>query len=223
MNKIKRFPSWSVEAKAGLILGFTALTLAGSMTLINNKNNQGTKNSDAPVIVNPSDQPIEVSNNTEIVVNEKIETLVRPYLINATIARHYYDMNDDVETRASSIVLVPGKTNTYMKSVGVDYVYSGKTFSVVAATSGIVSERINDATYGNLICISHESGLKTIYSSLSSFSVTKGQQVKQGDVIGTSGESLYTVELGNSLHFEVIKDNTYVNPEKAYTSIVTKI
>ena len=134
-----------------------------------------------------------------------------------------YDMNDDVETRASSIVLVPGKTNTYMKSVGVDYVYSGKTFSVVAATSGIVSERINDATYGNLICISHESGLKTIYSSLSSFNVTKGQQVKQGDVIGTSGESLYTVELGNSLHFEVIKDNTYVNPEKAYTSIVTKI
>ena len=95
MNKIKRFPSWSVEAKAGLILGFTALTLAGSMTLINNKNNQGTKNSDDPVIVNPSDQPIEVSNNTEIVVNEKIETLVRPYLINATIARHYYDMNDD--------------------------------------------------------------------------------------------------------------------------------
>ena len=95
MNKIKRFPSWSVEAKAGLILGFTALTLAGSMTLINNKNNQGTKNSDDPVIVNPSDQPIEVSNNTEIVVNEKIETLVRPYLINATIARHYYDMNDE--------------------------------------------------------------------------------------------------------------------------------
>lgn len=223
MKKIKRFPSWSVEAKAGLILGFTALTLAGSMTLINNSSRQGTKDSNDPVIVTPSDQPIEVSNNSELVVNERIETLVRPYLINATIARYYYDMNDDVETRASAIVEVPGKDNTYMKSVGVDYVYSGKTFSVISATSGVVSERINDATYGNLICITHESGLKTIYSSLSSFNVVKGQKVKQGEVIGTSGESLYTVDLGNSLHFEVIKDNTYINPEKAYTSIVTKI
>lgn len=223
MKKIKRFPSWSVEAKAGLILGFTALTLAGSMTLINNSSRQGTKDSNDPVIVTPSDQPIEVSNNSELVVNERIETLVRPYLINATIARYYYDMNDDVETRASAIVEVPGKDNTYMKSVGVDYVYSGKTFSVISATSGVVSERINDTTYGNLICITHESGLKTIYSSLSSFNVVKGQKVKQGEVIGTSGESLYTVDLGNSLHFEVIKDNTYINPEKAYTSIVTKI
>ena len=82
---------------------------------------------------------------------------------------------------------------------------------------------MTDSVYGNLLCIEHESGLKTIYSSLNSFNVSKGDTVEQGEVIGKSGESLFTSGLGNSLHFELMKDGEYLNPEKSYTLEILKI
>ena len=116
-------------------------------------------------------------------------------------------MSDDLETRTKAIVQVPNKESTFMKSVGVDYYFSSQ-FDVVAFCSGVVIDRTTDSVYGNLLCIEHESGLKTIYSSLSSFNVSKGDSVEQGDVIGKSGESLYTSGLGSSLHFELVKGDT---------------
>lgn len=214
-NKYK-VNKWPLEAKAGLLLTLSATLIIGSTLIFGKRQNSESSSEDTNVNLNTSEPIIDDP------VTETIETLVKPFSVDAEIAHYFYDMSDDLETRTKAIVQVPNKESTFMKSVGVDYYYSSQ-FDVVASCSGVVIDRTTDSVYGNLLCIEHESGLKTIYSSLSSFNVSKGDSVEQGDVIGKSGESLYTSGLGSSLHFELVKGDTYINPEKSYTLEITKI
>ena len=94
---------------------------------------------------------------------------------------------------------------------------------LISATSGVVTEKITDSTYGNMLVIKHETGLEVIYASLGTMLVSEGDEISQGDKIATSGESLYTSGLGSCLHFELVKDDTYLNPEKSYTFQITKL
>ncbi len=56
-------------------------------------------------------------------------------------------------------------------------------------------------SYGKWIMIKHPNGLSTLYAHLSVHSVTIGQEVNVGDVIGLSGNTGYTT--GPHLHFGV--------------------
>ncbi|MBE6143759.1 MAG: M23 family metallopeptidase [Erysipelotrichaceae bacterium] len=219
MNKKYKLNKWPLEAKAGLLLTLSAALIVGGTLLFrdNGPSSENPISSDTNVNVNDPSSP-----TIDDPVTETIEVLVKPFTVEVDIAHYFYDMSDDLETRTKAIVQVPNKESTYMKSVGVDYCYNNQ-FDVVASCSGVVVERTTDSIYGNLLCIEHESGLKTIYSSLNSFNVSKGDKVEQGDVIGKSGESLFTTGLGSSLHFELIKDGKYLNPEKSYTLEITKI
>jgi murein DD-endopeptidase MepM/ murein hydrolase activator NlpD len=64
-------------------------------------------------------------------------------------------------------------------------------------------------SYGNLVIIDHADGYRTIYTHLSEIRVAEGQKVEEGNVIGTSGE---TIE-GARLHFQLWKDREKQNPE----------
>jgi murein DD-endopeptidase MepM/ murein hydrolase activator NlpD len=55
--------------------------------------------------------------------------------------------------------------------------------------------------YGNYTCIDHGGGLSTCYAHQSSFAVSAGESVGQGEVIGYTGCTGYC--LGPHLHFEV--------------------
>ena len=220
MNKKYKIDKWPLEAKAGLLLTLSAALIIGG-TLLFSDGEGPSENSQIS-----SDPNVNINDNSSNIeddpVTETIEVLVKPFTIEAEVAHYFYDMSDDLETRSKSIVKVPNKESTYMKRVGVDYFYTNQ-FDVLAATSGIVVERTTDSIYGNVLCIEHESGIRTIYSSLNSFNVSKGDSVEQGEVIGKSGESLFTSGLGSSLHFELMKDGEYLNPEKSYTLEITKI
>lgn len=63
-------------------------------------------------------------------------------------------------------------------------------------------------SYGNLVIVNHGHGYRTVYAHLSDISVVVGQQIKEGTLIGRSGESIS----GNSLHFEVWKEKDKQNP-----------
>ncbi|UII19309.1 M23 family metallopeptidase [Fulvivirga ligni] len=64
--------------------------------------------------------------------------------------------------------------------------------------------------YGNYVEIDHGFGYKTKYAHLSKIDVSKGQQVKRGDVIGYVGSSGGSV--APHLHYEVIKDDNKIDP-----------
>jgi phage protein D len=67
--------------------------------------------------------------------------------------------------------------------------------------------------FGNLVFIDHNDGYVTHYAHLKQSSVTvfKGQTVEQGDQIALMGNTGGSD--GQHLHFEIVKNNTPINPE----------
>ena len=85
---------------------------------------------------------------------------------------------------------------------------------VKASAEGIVTAIKNDPRYGLTVIIEHADGFKTVYSNLLTAEfVVEGEQVKQGQTIGTIGSSA-TFEIADEphLHFEMLKDAIYVDP-----------
>jgi murein DD-endopeptidase MepM/ murein hydrolase activator NlpD len=96
---------------------------------------------------------------------------------------------------------------------GVD-ITAARGTQVKVVADGVVSEIKNDPRYGISVLVDHQNGIKTLYSNLASDDVVApNQEVKQGDVIGSIGNSA-TFEAAEQehLHFEVWKDNEPVNP-----------
>ncbi|MBW4433440.1 MAG: M23 family metallopeptidase [Pelatocladus maniniholoensis HA4357-MV3] len=58
-------------------------------------------------------------------------------------------------------------------------------------------------TYGNLVIINHSGGLQSRYAQLESIKVSLGQQVKQGEVLGTVGQTGQPTISQPHLHFEI--------------------
>ncbi len=88
-----------------------------------------------------------------------------------------------------------------------------KGTEVLASGSGRVSYFSNsnlEAGFGNYIEIDHGHGMLTRYSHLERISVTWGQKIKQGQVIGFSGSSGGSV--APHLHYEVIKNGKSIDP-----------
>lgn len=65
-------------------------------------------------------------------------------------------------------------------------------------------------SYGYYVVIDHGNGFETLYAHFSSISVSAGQSVAQGQLIGYGGRTGYAT--GNHLHFEVHLNGTTVNP-----------
>ena len=83
---------------------------------------------------------------------------------------------------------------------------------VEAGGDGIVLEAAWDSGYGNAIVVDHGYGMTTKYGHLSKIFVVVGQEVKRGQVIGAVGMTGRTT--GPHLHYEVIVNDTPVNPMK---------
>jgi murein DD-endopeptidase MepM/ murein hydrolase activator NlpD len=83
---------------------------------------------------------------------------------------------------------------------------------IVAATDGIVSFAGGDpcCSYGIFVMVDSGDGLTTLYAHLSVLSVTQGQRVRQGDVLGQVGCT--GTCFGTHLHFEVWLDGVRQNP-----------
>lgn len=83
---------------------------------------------------------------------------------------------------------------------GVD-VSANTGTGVVAARGGTIVSAQVDGGYGNLVIIDHGDGMVTFYAHLSSFSVSSGQSVNSGQLIGAVGCTGSCT--GPHLHFEV--------------------
>ena len=81
---------------------------------------------------------------------------------------------------------------------------------IYASAAGTVVSAGFDGAYGYSVVVDHGNGLKTRYAHASALKVAKGARVEQGDLlalVGNTGNST-----GNHLHYEVLVNNTRVNP-----------
>lgn len=84
--------------------------------------------------------------------------------------------------------------------------------SVCAAADGVIEE-ITDNAFGDVVTISHSGGLETKYMNLDGVeSISVGDEVKSGDVIGLIGESKGENVTDAHLHLEVYADGKPVDP-----------
>ncbi len=83
---------------------------------------------------------------------------------------------------------------------------------IMAAADGKVIFSGWESGYGQLIVVDHGNGVKTKYGHCSSRSVSVGQTVKQGTVIGRVGTTGHAT--GPHLHYEVVREGVARNPEQ---------
>lgn len=127
-------------------------------------------------------------------------------------------VNGNVTKEFSSDVLVYSVTmNDYRVHNGIDFSASVGN-PVGAFCDGEITGIYEDPLMGHTVVIDHGEGLVSVYSNLSSVfpkGIEVGAKVKSGDVIAGVGESAL-IECADTchLHFEVMKDNVYVDPNQ---------
>ena len=147
------------------------------------------------------ERTIPIISETDIIDNPYLETDI-------TIARYYYNSNDEDERKIKSIVYYNG---TYMPNTGIDYV-KNETFDVISIYDGTVIEVSDAELLGKTVKIRHNSELISVYQGLGEIDVAKGDVVFKGQKIGISGTSKINENLGNHLHFEIYKSGETVDP-----------
>jgi murein DD-endopeptidase MepM/ murein hydrolase activator NlpD len=100
-------------------------------------------------------------------------------------------------------------TGVHKLHTGTDFGYGDGI--AYAAAGGTVAEVTYDSAYGNMVTLSHGGGVQTRYAHLARASVSVGQQVGAGDLIGKIGST--GLSTGPHLHFEVLVGGDFVNPE----------
>lgn len=89
-----------------------------------------------------------------------------------------------------------------------------KTTVVKASANGKVKSIKNDPRYGLSIIIEHQDGYETLYANLLSTEfVTVGEEVTQGQSIGTVGNTAaFEIADSSHLHFEITQNGESVDP-----------
>ena len=67
-----------------------------------------------------------------------------------------------------------------------------------------------EVNWGKRIILKHANGYQSLYGHMDSLGVSRGQQAKAGDVIGSVGSTGKST--GPHLHFEIRKNGQPVNP-----------
>ncbi len=100
-------------------------------------------------------------------------------------------------------------TGTTLDNPGIDIKAKAGT-SVKSVASGTVSSVKWLPGFNTLVIVDHGNGVRTVYANLATVNVKTGSTVKQGTLIGTSGENID----GELVHFEIWNGRDRQNPMK---------
>jgi len=109
---------------------------------------------------------------------------------------------------------------------GTPRMHYGQDFSVPYGTDvyatgdGTVSESgWNTGGFGNYIVIDHGYGLQSTYGHLSEIKVSKGMNIKRGDLLGLSGNS--GTSSGPHLHYQIAQSGQHKNPVNFFNNDIS--
>lgn len=194
----RRLKDWVIPVLSSFIL------IGGIFTynLISKIINYSNPNEEIPTVQ-------MIDDNTVNVDNDITETPIKPFNKESVdIRKYYYQPKDENEKQIKSLIKYE---NIYMPNTGILYT-SEEEFEILSILSGKVTNIKKDEILGNIIEIEHKNGLVTIYENVKDIKVSEGDEVNQGDVIAISENSNIDDNNQYSLHFEVYKDNSLVNP-----------
>lgn len=197
------------------IYAFVCVLLVGAIYLVESTLNRTSFNED-----DNYDYVSETMPESDVPVVDTKEVVVRPYTdAEITIKKDYYDYKAEAAKQENALLYYE---NTYIQNSGVSY--GGKdNFDVVSILDGTVSDVKEDELLGKIVEIKHEGDVISVYQSLGEVSVKKGDAVTQGQIIGKSGTSNISKDLGSHLHFELIIKGTTVNPEEYYDKNISEL
>ena len=145
----------------------------------------------------------------------------------ALLSEYYKDMLSNIEKKISSMPLGrphAGKiTSRFGYRVnpftrrgrelhsGIDI--KGRIGEPIRVTAdGVVTFSGYEGNYGYVVKVKHQNGYETRYAHLVRTQVKRGQRVEAGSVVGLLGNTGRST--GPHLHYEILKNNKKVNPEK---------
>ena len=102
-------------------------------------------------------------------------------------------------------------TKQYALHTGTDFSAVVGTQIKSAITGTVVEVKKSNISLGNHVKVKN-ADIVTVYAHCSEIKVSEGDKVSQGDIIALSGNTGKTS--GPHLHFEVLKDGRYVDPER---------
>jgi murein DD-endopeptidase MepM/ murein hydrolase activator NlpD len=178
---------------------------------------------DAPVNIPQTGVPVD---ETAPEVNFNVAPIETPETIPMT--EEAEEANNPVRSRAPMVMPVEGEisepfsNNELVKSrtLGVWKTHDGIDISaplgtpVLSMTSGVVNEVYADPLWGICVVIDHGDGILGCYFGLDrNVTVSVGQEVSSGDVIGAVGNTA-EIEITESphLHFGVKKNGEWIDP-----------
>ncbi len=136
------------------------------------------------------------------------------------VGMEFFDDQSPAENQQAALVKYE---DSFMPHTGIDLkATDGKAFDVTAALPGKVTKVENDPLVGYLVEVEHPDNMVTVYQSLEKVTVKPGDQVNQGQVLGTAGRNVYEKDAGVHLHFEVRVNGNPVNPKQYLTQTETQ-
>jgi len=164
-----------------------------------------------PAADKPFDEMYVNEEAEEVVQREEMVKMPMDDFLEANIVTKFFDYEATEEDQEKAVTFYH---NRYYQSKGVHIqAVDEQAFDVLAALSGKVVDVKEDPLLGNVVVLKHEDGVATYYASLGETAVKKGDEVAQGDKLGTAGQNIFNEESGTHVHFELHKDDVEVNPE----------
>lgn len=163
-----------------------------------------------------------VENQTEKKTNEAVETKAQEQKKEEVKKEEIKDPTfvkpvegDIIKEFASENLIYSETLKEWVTHNGID-IKAEKACIVKASSEGTIKSIKNDPRYGITIVIEHTNGYVSIYSNLLTAEFVKeGEKVKQGQTIGTVGNTAaFEIADEPHLHFEILKDNKYLNPSE---------
>ncbi len=161
---------------------------------------------------NQTQETPEEANQAVVGKPEPAEKMIWPYPADQSLSvvTPFFEASAAASVREQAMIEYE---NTFIPHTGIDFATKDKqSFQVLSALSGIVTRVDKHPLLGNLVEVTHDNGLVTVYQSLNEITVRMNQEVKQSDRIGTAGRNEMQKDLGVHVHFEVRQNGKAVNP-----------